>query len=243
MLYIRDSYRTPGTPAVTWSLLIINLLSFLASKNGVGYSLGEIISVGGMLPAEYDRSDLILGNYRQLGAFVPLLWHQFLHGGWFHLISNAVVLAIFGPNLEMYMGRARFLMFYLTCGCVGGLFQVLSNLNSTQFVIGASGAVSGLFGAYFNVFPNNYIRITMGNLRSRAYRDVMVPVKVILVFWAASQIMDAMLPTVGERQSIAYFSHLGGFLAGFLLAKGKGGTIPTSRNFRVFMGGKSRDNS
>lgn len=244
MIQIRDSYRAPGQVRVTWWLLFINFLSFLASTYSSQHSLAQMIFMGGILPAEYSHPDLVLQmeplqQSLRINGLIPLIWHQFLHGGWWHLISNCAVLYVFGPNVEAYMGRWRFLLFYLTCGCAGGMLQILSDLDSTQYIIGGSGAAFGLFGAYLMIFPNNYIRITIGNIHRGNYKDVMIPVKVILVFYAATQIMDAILPSPVPR-NIAYFSHLGGFAAGYFISKGRGSLGSTRRNFKVFMGGKAR---
>lgn len=255
MIKIQDSYVPPGRVRVTYWLLFFYLVSFLSTYYGgavlaldpnvVSFSFADFVYLGGVIPAEYGSTEMLAGlpegvQTRRLYPLIPLFWYQFLHGGWFHLISNCLVLLIFGPNIELYMGRARFLAFMFTCGAVGALLQILPNLDSIVPIIGASGSVAGLFGAYLMVFPSNYIRITLGNIRAGNYRDFMLPVKVILVLWAASQLMDALIPTIYPQNKVAYLAHLGGFMAGYLLVKGRGGMGSARRNFKVFMGGKAR---
>ncbi len=242
MLRIGDSYRVPGVVQVTWWLLGLNLLSFLASvyvrlPEGPVNFFGELIMVGGVVPSHFVDP----GEIPPAQLIFSLVWYQFLHGGWFHLFSNSIALIVFGPNIEAFMGRWRFLCFYLTCGFAGALLHILLNLPSSGPVIGASAALSGLLGAYLRVFPRNYIRVTLGNIHSGRYRDALIPIKVIFVLWAFTQITDALLPALGARNTVAYLTHLGGFAAGYMLASGRGaGTSkPRSRNFKVFTGGQS----
>lgn len=242
MLRIGDSYRVPGAVQVTWWLLALNLLSFLASvyvrlHQGPMHSFDALIYVGGVVPSHFVDP----GEIPPAQLLFSLVWYQFLHGGWFHLFSNSVALIVFGPNIEAYMGRWRFLCFYLTCGFAGALMHMLLNLQSDGPVIGASAAISGLLGAYLRVFPRNYIRVTVGNIQSGRYRDALIPIKVILVYWTVTQIVDALLPALGTRNTVAYLTHLGGFAAGYLLASGRGAgnNKARPRNFKVFTGGQS----
>ncbi len=242
MLRIGDSYRVPGTVQVTWWLLILNLLSFLASvyaqlHPGVTYSFASLIEIAGVVPSHYlDPAPLPPAQ-----VLFALVWYQFLHGGWFHLLSNSLALIVFGPNIEAYMGRWRFLCFYLTCGFAGATLHILLNLHSSGPVIGASGALSGLLGAYIRVFPRNYIRVTFGSPHTGRYSDALIPIKVFLVYWVVTQLVDALLPALGARNTVAYLTHLGGFAAGYLLASGRGGSgrKQTSPKFKVFTGGQS----
>lgn len=238
MIRIRDSYQAPGSARVTWALLLLNILSYFAARYGVGHTFEQILYMGGVFPAElWDPQFEHSWGSGPRNAFVSLIWYQFLHGGFFHLLSNMLGLAIFGPNLERFMGPRRFLFFYLTCGAAGAMLHVLIMANSALPLIGASGAISGLFGAYMSVFPTNQIRITLGNMHRGYYRDLVVPVKVILIVWALSQMMDLVFSQINN---VAYLAHLGGFLAGYVLGKGKSGSDSTRRRFKVFMGGKAR---
>lgn len=237
MLRIRDSVRVPGRVHVTYALLSLNLLSFLAvgAMNAI-----EVFSAGGVIPAVFfDQSKLDpqLLALRPPGL-VTVIWSQFLHQGWPHLLSNGISLLIFGPNVEARMGRARFLLFYLSCGAFGMLCQVVSSPHSMVPIIGASGAISGLFGAYFALFPDHFIRITVGNIR-RDYRDFVIPVKVVLIVWLISEVFNSLLPDPNRIQKVAYFTHLGGFFCGWLVARGRNHPGSSLRNFKIFTGGRS----
>jgi len=253
MLSIRDSIRIPGRVRVVYWLLGLNILAFLATGDMQdrhrlaalqGQDAYHVFQLGGIIPAEFWSPDLVNERYgpRLLEARPPgviaLIWSMFLHASFFHLLSNCLILLIFGPNVEALLGRMRFLLFYLSCGAVGGLCQILYDLESTVPIIGASGAISGLFGAYFALFRNHDIRITIGQIRSGNYRDIMIPVKVILIVWVVGELMNSLLAAPGRTQ-VAYFTHLGGFLCGFLLADRRGDNAGRRRRFKVFQGGRS----
>ncbi len=237
MLRIRDSVRVPGKVQVTYVLLLLNLLSFLA----VGaMNTAAVLHVGGVIPAVFFDPSVLEPDLLEARphGLVTVIWSQFLHKGWLHLLSNGISLFIFGPNVEARMGRARFLFFYLSCGAFGMLCQVIYSPASTVPIIGASGAISGLFGAYFALFPDHFIRITVGNMR-RDYRDFVIPVKVVLLVWLISEIFNSLMPYPEEVQGVAYFTHLGGFFCGWLIARGRGNLGSSSRNFKIFTGGRS----
>ncbi len=255
MISVRDSIRIPGRVRVVYWLLALNALAFLAGGQLMVHSgdplTGEgmayhIFQVGGVIPADFWSPDLIDAQYgealRQIRppGVIAILWSMFLHASFFHLLSNCLVLLIFGPNVEAYYGRARFLFFYFSCGAVGALCQILYDLNSTIPIIGASGAISGLFGAYFALFHNHDIRITIGRYYRGYYRDILIPVKVIVIVWAVMELMNTLLAAPGQAQRIAYFTHLGGFLCGFLMSNGRGGIGGSRRRrFKVFQGGRA----
>ena len=237
MIRIRDSFRVPGKVSLTYILIVLNVIGLLATMR-LGPDLA--FQTGGVIPAEFLHEDLI--DARLAAARPPsvitVLWSMFLHADFFHLFSNCLALLIFGVNVEATMGRIRFLLFYFACGACGLLLQVLFSLESTVPIIGASGAISGLFGAYFVLFPTNFIRITLGNLYRGFYRDIMLPVRAILVVWLASQIFYGILLGAFIETHVAYMTHLGGFVCGLFIAGGKGGL--GGRRFKVFTGGKAK---
>lgn len=228
MIRIRDSIKIPGRVRVTWVLLILNVLAFMAQTN----SPPNVVNLGGMIPAHFFAPELIadlLSN--RPPALVTVFWSMFLHGGLFHLFSNMILLIILGPNVEAQMGRLRFTFFYFACGCAGALLQALIQMESIRPVIGASGALSGLLGAYLVLFSDHYIRLTLGPY-PRQYRDYMIPIKVVLALWIFSQFTTLLFEGVRD---IAIFSHLGGFAAGIFLA-GSAGVFDKKRRFRVVQG-------
>jgi len=248
MLRIRDSYRMPGKSPVTTWLIILNVLAFMAaSTSALGY---PALQVGGLIPAQFGDPEIYFQELARLSALgalevdrppglVTVIWYTFLHAGFGHLFTNMVTLAIFGPNVEKGMGSARFLLFYFSCAAVGVLFQVLVNIHSVIPIIGASGAVTGMFGAYFSLYPQHDIRVTLGTPRHNFYRDYLVPVKRVLLVWLLIEVINGLWPDPNGPK-VANFTHLGGLICGFFLARGKLKMLKSTRpDFKVFRGGKS----
>ena len=246
MIRIRDSYRAPGKVRVVYVLLFLNLVSFMAATYGGQDHRSAIFALTSVIPAEFGAPELLALDLpadllaARLPWYITIIWYTFLHAGWPHLLSNGIALWLFGPNVEIFLGRTRFLLFYFSCGAVGALCQILFDLESTKFLVGASGAISGLFGAYFAVFPGNYLRITLGSLATGQYRDFMVPIKMVLLLWLILQFFNLIFPQPAGAQDVALLTHLGGFFCGYFLAGGKSGLLSTKRNFKVFLGGRSR---
>ena len=135
-----------------------------------------------------------------------------MHGSWLHLLGNMLFLWIFGNNIEDRLGRIKFVFFYLLCGIVASLAHVLFNLDSLVPVIGASGAVSGVMGAYLALFPTARVRTLVFLFILVTTMDI--PASVFLVIWFLFQFLSA-----GGGSGIAWLAHVGGFVLGFLLLK------------------------
>jgi len=138
---------------------------------------------------------------------------MFLHGSWMHLIGNMLYLWIFGNNIEDYLGHIKFLIFYLFCGICATLVHVFSDVNSTIPVIGASGAISGVLGAYLILYPRAKVKLLIWFgivtiLRVRA--------SVVLIFWFVYQFLS-ILKSSGEGGGVAWWAHIGGFIVGILI--------------------------
>ncbi|HOW85819.1 MAG TPA: rhomboid family intramembrane serine protease [Candidatus Aminicenantes bacterium] len=215
-LPLRDENPTSRFPAVTVALIALNAAVFIfcaVSPGGLDASSARF----GAVP--YD-----IVHFRSPAAAAPvpplltLLTSMFLHGSLFHLLGNMLYLWIFGDNVEDRLGRLRFLLFYLACGAAAGLTQVLFQAGSRLPMIGASGAIAGVLGAYAAIFPRARIRTFVFLF---IYIDVVpVPAAVILGLWFLLQVLN-----VGLGGGVAWFAHIGGFLAGLVLARlalGKG---------------------
>jgi membrane associated rhomboid family serine protease len=139
---------------------------------------------------------------------------MFLHGGWMHLIGNMLFLWVFGDNVEDRWGHLKYLLIYLVCGVAASLTHIFFNLNSNLPSLGASGAISGILGAYLVLFPKNRIRVL-----SRV-GIVQVPAIVMLGFWILLQFISQMaeMGRTAESSGVAYWAHIGGFLAGIIFA-------------------------
>jgi membrane associated rhomboid family serine protease len=206
--------RNPGSAAVvTFGLIAINVLVFLLEVGQPSpAALQSLIQAWGVVPREYSAG-------RDLAPSIPfpfwttLLSSMFLHGGWMHLGGNMLYLWIFGDNIERVIGHARFLVFYVICGIAAGLAHIVFNLASGVPTVGASGAISGVLGAYLMLFPRNRVRvITYGRVAS-------VPAFVVLGFWIVLQFLNGFgsVANTPETAGIAYAAHIGGFLTGMLL--------------------------
>ena len=226
MFPIRDENPVIHTPIATYLIIGINVLVW-AGMQGFGNPLALLQSLcdWALIPAE------LLGNLKPgesiaLGSDVecvienrsPLLTlvsHMFMHGSWFHLITNMWFLWIFGDNVEDAMGGGRFLLFYLLCGLAAAGAQILGNPSSTVPMVGASGAIGGVMGAYARLYPNARVEniIPMGFYIT----IVAVPAYFMLGYWFLIQLLSGILADASAG-GIAFWAHTGGFLAGLYLA-------------------------
>jgi membrane associated rhomboid family serine protease len=140
---IQDSVPSRSVPVVTRALILINAVAFFFELGLSEYGLEQVFYLFGIVPARFTHPDWAVSVGFPAESYVSLFTHQFLHGGWLHIISNMWTLWIFGDNVEDRMGPVRFAIFYLACGVVAALTQVLSSPNSTVPSVGASGAIAG----------------------------------------------------------------------------------------------------
>jgi membrane associated rhomboid family serine protease len=164
------------------------------------------------IPLGTDRFGQTVVYQRRTPPLLSLLLSLFMHGSWLHLLGNMLFLWIFGNNIEDRLGRIKFLFFYLLCGVIASLTHVVFNLNSLVPVIGASGAVSGVMGAYLALFPTARVRTLVFLFIVVTTMDI--PASVFLVIWFLFQFLSA-----GDGSGIAWLAHVGGFVLGFLLLK------------------------
>lgn len=200
MIPLRDNTASRTFPIVTVMLILLNFYIFY-QEILLGSSLEGFISLYGMIPADF----------RPFNLFSSM----FLHGGWMHVIGNMWVLWLFGDNVEDHMGHFKFLIFYLLMGCIAGTTHYLVNPASTAPVVGASGAVAGIMGAYFLMFRQARVFTYIPPIFL-----VTIPAWVYLGFWALSQVYGGAGSLAGANSSnIAFWAHIGGFAAGMILYK------------------------
>ena len=211
MIPIRDQIPSRSYPAVTHGIIGLNVLVFLYQVMQ-GEHIERFITTYGLVPARFASPDLPLGEL----AFT-LVSFMFLHGGVLHLIGNMLSLYIFGDNVEDHMGSTRFLAFYLLCGWASGFAHLLSNWGSQVPTIGASGAIAGVMGAYFVLFPKARI-ITLIPIFFIPY-FVEIPAVVFLGIWLLFQFFYASLPGPEGGGGIAWWAHIGGFVFGMIAVK------------------------
>jgi len=204
MIPLRDSEPSLSTPFVTVSLIAVNALVFFYELSLDRFSLNHLIAAHGLIPARL-----------HLDAFVTSM---FLHGGWLHLIGNMWFLWIFGDNIEDILGHAKYLLFYLLCGVAAALVHVAFNGDSRLPTIGASGAIAGVMGAYLVKFRHSRV-VTLVPI-FLFLTTMEIPAVYILLYWFAVQLFSGF-GSIGYSQlsqgGVAWFAHVGGFLAGMLL--------------------------
>ena len=212
MIPLKDTVRARSFPLVNWLLIGVNIFVFFIEL-GFGPDLERFIAALGLIPAR-------LLALRSLGQVLTIFASMFLHGGWLHLISNMLALYIFGDNVEDRIGHGRYLVFYLLCGLIAALTHIAFNSNSEVPTIGASGAISGVLGAYFLLYPR--ARVTTLIPIFILPWCVEIPAVVYLGFWFLLQLFNGALSIVSGAQTyggVAFWAHIGGFLAGLLWVK------------------------
>jgi membrane associated rhomboid family serine protease len=211
MIPIRDDNPVRGIPVVTILTILACMAVYLWQISLPVESKQTAITLLGFMPA------LLFGHATIEGeAWVSptgsIFTAMFLHGGFFHLAGNMLYLWIFGDNVEDRMGRGRFLAFYLICGAIAALAQALPDTRSTVPMIGASGAVSGVLGAYVMLYPRANVLVTLPSLVAR------VPVLLALVVWFAGQLSSSLLSEPGAG-GVAFMAHIGAFVGGAVLIR------------------------
>ena len=215
MIPLYDQNPTRRLPVVTIALIGLNVAVFVFELllPRFGLTLEGFFTRAGMVPYELSHrvdippSDLVPWWATPYTA-------MFMHGGWLHIGFNMLYLWIFGNNVEDLLGKARFLAFYLICGTFAAIAQVVVQVDSTTPVIGASGAVAGVLGAYILVWPR--ARVTTVIVLGFLFPVVLLPAWVLLVAWFVLQAVLGVLSLSGETD-VAYFAHVGGFVAGMLM--------------------------
>jgi membrane associated rhomboid family serine protease len=215
MFPLRDTIPSRRTPLVLWLLVLANALAFAYELSLGEGALERLIQRYGVVPARLELS--VEGLLRAPAPYAALVTSMFLHGGWFHVIGNLWTLLIFGDNVEDRMGHLRFLVFYLLCGVIAGGAHVWFHPDSTVPTVGASGAIAGVMGAYFVLYPRARVVTLVPLLFYPLF--VELPAFVFLGLWLVSQVLSgtAALTAPEAAGGIAFLAHVGGFAAGFLL--------------------------
>jgi membrane associated rhomboid family serine protease len=211
---IRDDNPHNITPIVTWGLIAVCAVTFLWQQGLDGQAAQLAILSYGIIPADLFGTAQLDPMIAPLPAWMTIFTAMFLHGGWMHLIGNMLYLWIFGDNVEASMGRLRFLMFYLGCGLAAALTQSIAAPESTVPMIGASGAVAGVLGAYLILHPFANIRVLLWLIIFITM--INVPAWIVLGLWFLGQLISQAGATPGQP-GVAFLAHIGGFIAGVLL--------------------------
>ena len=208
MFPLYDTVRSRTFPLINLTLILANILAFLYELRMDPAVLKEFIFTWGLIPARFlsDPST----------TWTTLFSSMFLHGGWFHFLSNMWVLYIFEDNIEDRVGTAPYLLFYLLSGAAAALLQTYITQGSSVPMIGASGAIAGVLGAYLISYPGARIASLVPILF--IFTIVDVPAVLFLIFWFVSQLYSGLFAIQGGSASgIAWWAHIGGFIFGLIM--------------------------
>jgi len=210
MIPLRDNIPSRSYPLINIVLIWANFICF-AIELAAGDQLPQLLELFGAVPVR-------IVHWQTPADWLPLLTSMFLHGGWMHLLGNMLFLWIFGDNVEDRMGHGRYLIFYLATGVIAGLSQVVMNPGSDVPGIGASGAIAGVMGAYYILFPR--ARVTALVFWFLLIDIVELPAVFYIGLWFFIQFFNGFIALPLARWSaggVAWWAHIGGFVAGFLL--------------------------
>jgi membrane associated rhomboid family serine protease len=229
MFPYHDENTTQRTSYVTYAFIGVNVLVWLAIQGaGSTIPLARSVCELGLIPGEL-TGRLPPGTPFPMGQGLVcltdpgrqasnVLSSMFLHGGWMHLLGNMWFMWIFGNNIEDSMGHTRFLVFYLLCGVAAALAQVAINPDSGIPMVGASGAISGVMGAYLILYPR--VRVWTMVPIGFFLTSIALPAWTMLLYWIAIQTFGGLVGILGEeRGGVAFWAHIGGFVAGVVLIK------------------------
>ncbi|SDN56551.1 Membrane associated serine protease, rhomboid family [Desulfonauticus submarinus] len=217
MIPLKDSIPHRETPFVNYFIIALNCLVFLYETSLSPAELETLFHNFGLVPARYTHPVWAMFTGLSPHNYLPFFTNIFLHGGWFHLISNMWALFIFGDNVEDRLGHKRYLLFYLLCGIGANLCHFMLNADSTLPTVGASGAISGIMGAYLILFPFSRI-ITLIPIFFLPY-FIEIPAFFYLIAWFFMQVFSGVFSLANPYASsnIAFFAHIGGFIIGIVL--------------------------
>lgn len=231
MIPISDTAdRRSGFPLFNVTFIVLNVIVFLyqvtlategractiqfQGERGFGSPSDCFTFMYAAVPAQITQGvDLPPGNTWPLWS--TLLTSMFMHGGWSHLIGNMAYLWVFGDNIEDTLGHLGYLLFYLVCGVLAAAAHILSDPLSDTPTLGASGAISGVLGAYLVMFPGNQVNTLV--ILGFFFRVIALPAILVLGFWIVLQLFNGVIGAGGAGGGVAYWAHIGGFFAGMVL--------------------------
>ncbi len=215
MFPIKDDIPHRKTPIVNYTIIIVNFLFFFYEL-GLGPRLKGFLFSYGVVPIKFLL--FFKGGYSSSSweLFTPLFTSIFLHAGWFHILGNMWFLYVFGDNVEDRLGHFRYLIFYFICGFFASFLHIFFNLNSTLPSIGASGAIAGVLGAYMIFYPHARILTLLPIFIF--FEIIELPAIFWIGLWILIQIFFGTLSIGSSGGGVAWWAHIGGFLAGMVYA-------------------------
>jgi len=218
MFPIGDDPRRRTFPFVTIGIILINVAVFLYEFSLPARALDRFVQAVGTVPVEI-LSGRDLPPPAPGPIYITLLTSMFVHGGWLHLGGNMLYLWVFGDNVEDAFGHVKYLFFYLACGIVAGLTHVFVNAQSNVPSVGASGAIAGVLGAYLLMFPHANVRTLL--FLGPFITFPRISALIVIGFWFVIQLFSGIVAlgaTTEQTSGVAFWAHIGGFVAGFLMA-------------------------
>ena len=213
MIPLKDNIPSSRTPLITIGLIVINVLVYLNQLMLPPRAAVRFVYLYGLIPVEISQGQLLVPH--PVPLYGTILTSMFVHRGLFHLAGNMLYLWIFGDNVEDRLGRFRFLLFYLLSGVGAAATQILSDPHSKIPMIGASGAISGVLGAYLLLYP--HARVVTLVFFGWFVRVIEIRAVFVLGFWILVQLASGLLTWGAQVGGVAWFAHVGGFVAGLVM--------------------------
>ena len=214
MIPLKDDNPTSSKPIITYCLIIICIFVFLIELTSPSYRTGEFFYSYGLIPSVLLGKLKLASSMYVIPAYLTIITSMFVHGGFMHLIGNMLYMWIFADNIEDSLGKVKFLIFYILCGIGAAMAQVFTDTNSQIPMVGASGAIGGVLGAYLVNYPKAKILV----LIPFGFFSQIIKIKAlyVLFFWFILQFVNSAL-TNSNGGGVAYAAHIGGFISGVIL--------------------------
>ena len=208
MIPLKDDNPTSGRPIVTYFIIGLCILIFLLQLSSQSYKTGQLFYSYGLIPSVLMNKNQLPMDLYIIPSWITIFTSMFMHGGFMHLIGNMLYMWIFADNIEDDLGYIKFLVFYLLAGIGAGMTQVLIDTNSQVPMVGASGAIGGVLGAYLINYPNAKVLV----LIPFGFFSQLIKIKAVYVlgFWF-------ILQFISSGGGVAYAAHIGGFISGIIL--------------------------
>lgn len=223
MIPLRDTVPRVHPPFMVVAIIVVTVGMFFLELGLDSWDKAQLFHLYGVVPLRFTDPAWALRVGFPDHSFLPFFSYIFLHSGWFHLIMNMWMLWIFGDNIEDVTGHFWFLFFYLLCGGIAAAVHFVSDVASISPVIGASGAVAGVMGAYLVLYPHGKVQVLVPIFLFPLF--FRIPSILFLGFWIGSQIFAGLTTANAVTSSVAVWAHIGGFFAGMLfifLFRGRG---------------------
>lgn len=213
MIPLHDDNPTERFPFVTLIMIAVCVAAFLYQESLPQDSIGPFVFHYGAIPAVlFSYASLPEEAVTAIPSSLTLVTSMFLHGGWMHLLGNMLYLWIFGNNIEDAMGHVKYIIFYILCGILAALAHAMTDPSSQIPMVGASGAISGVLGAYLLLFPRSQVLVLLPGLGMTR-----VAAGIVLGMWFVTQLLSGGMSIGGKGGGVAFFAHIGGFVAGMAL--------------------------